>query len=186
MDHKNSGGVLIKVAMVLFAFTIFVTGTVEAKQFKIQNGDFSGSFLTSKFKFEYGEETVSTTATGKANLGGKFTSHTITQFQFASSTEFFVEESRAVISNELGQLYLYFVPGVDTSEGLIDDSGGLPVFQLTVTYHIVGGSGNFMGAEGSLISTSTGVLLASEFVQSDYNQFGGVEGSIEGSFSTPD
>lgn len=184
MMHKRKSSVLAVAVLALFAFTAGVTGTAAAKNFKIKNLKFSGTSMSTSFLFPATNSgrTTSTTVTGEGRRLGDFTAHTISQFFFATNfTTFGATEIKGVISAEKGQLYLDLPAptAVDAGEfSLVDGT-----FSLTVTYDIVGGSGKFAGATGSLTSTSTGKLLTDPF--EGEHQFGGVKGTLKGYFSTP-
>lgn len=200
-----------------FAATLGLGMGAQAEEFKIQKGDFSGSFITSYLTYRPGERTVTTTAAGYAvgNKFGKFQSHTITEFNtspdicepptedpFRWERRFYVVKSNVVLTFEKGQLYLkaqpatrnpdedgcvflnfYVDPVVAGEPQLAEIPGG---FELTVEYKVVGGSGEFAGAQGDFKSITKGTALEYNDNSSDGgdNWFGGVAGTIEGSFCT--
>ncbi|WP_078084743.1 hypothetical protein [Microbulbifer mangrovi] len=196
---------------VALAASFLFAGTTKAEVFDIQDGEFAGSFITSFFKFQPTDKTLSTTATGEVKKRfGEFQSHTVTDFNLGGEgcsdfnedplTEllaFYVKKSNVVLTFKKGQLFLKAVPGDQfTSAGMgcftfnidpeIGDLAEIPgSFQLTVEYKVVGGTGEYTGAKGELTSTSSGTVLEynSSTGEGD-NWFGGVTGTLEGSFCT--
>lgn len=172
----------------------FSTGAAAA-DYEFSKGAYAGSFLTSRFTFT-GERTLSTTVRGTVGGLGDFDSHTVTDFDYQGGCQasngspglaFHVENSRAVLSFKKGQLYLIAVDANATpSSGCVfEGDDGLYHYELEATYFVYGGSGDYVGAVGTLVSTSEGVLLEENRADGRENQFGGTTGMFEGSFSTP-
>lgn len=196
------------------ASSMLFAGAAKAEVFDVQEGEFAGSFITSFFKYRVDEKTLSTTATGKIKKRlGDFQSHTVADLNIggngcaAASEEpldptvwlipFYVDKSHVVLTFKNGQVFLKAEPideGTPAGSGcasltfdpeteqLVEVPGG---FDLTVHYKVVGGTGDYLGAQGNVVSTSTGTAL--EFNStSTYgdNWFGGVTGTLEGSFCT--
>lgn len=205
---------------VTLAASLGFAGVTKAEVYEIGPEDFSGSFITSFFKYEIDEKTISTTTTGEIKKKGlgKFLSHTATDFNAVSGScetnmaapeadsadqvvvesPFFVVKSNVVLTFEKGQVFLQAVPvndmpagsgcfylTVDTGTGeLVEELPGS--FDLVVEYKVIGGTGDFAGASGVLTSTSIGTALEYNRLSdgSGDNWFGGVTGTLEGSFCT--
>ncbi|QKX16243.1 hypothetical protein [Microbulbifer sp. YPW1] len=187
-------------------------GVTQAEVYEIEAEDFAGSFITSFLKYRVNEKTISTTSTGEIKKKGlgKFQSHTATEFNLGGGScdtgntdpyvfdqLFFVVRSNVVLTFESGQVFLKAVPlEEDAPAGggcfyLIADPETQTLaevpgrFDLVVKYKVVGGTGEFARATGELEATSRGTVLEYNNLGADgYNFFGGVSGTLEGSFCT--
>lgn len=199
---------------VALAASFLVAGGAKAEVFDIEQEDFAGSFITSFLKYRVNEKTISTTSTGEIKKKGlgKFQSHTATEFNLGGGScdtgntdpyvfdqLFFVVRSNVVLTFESGQVFLKAVPleedapagggcfylFADPEEETLTLAEVPGRFDLVVKYKVVGGTGEFAGATGELEATSRGTVLEYNNLGADgYNFFGGVSGTLEGSFCT--
>lgn len=199
---------------VTLAASLGFAGTTQAEVYDIDEEDFAGSFITSYLKYRPDEKTISTTATGEIKKKGlgKFQSHTATEFNLGGGScdtgntdpyvfdqLFFVVRSNVVLTFESGQVFLKAVPleedapagggcfylFADPEEETLTLAEVPGRFDLVVKYKVVGGTGKFAGATGELEATSRGTVLEwNDLGEDGYNFFGGVSGTLEGSFCT--
>ena len=195
MKTRLGKNIHIASGVLLLAAGLSLSTGAAAAEYAFSKGAYSGSFLTSRFTIT-GERTLSTTVRGSVGGLGDFDSHTVTDFDYQGGCQasngspglaFHVENSRAVLSFKKGQLYLFALgPNETPPNGCVfQGADGLYRYELKATYWVYGGSGDYVGAVGTLVSTSEGVLLEENRVDGRENQFGGTTGTFEGSFSTP-
>ncbi|WOX04421.1 hypothetical protein [Microbulbifer pacificus] len=174
-------------------------------------GSFITSYLT--FAADNRTISTTATGTAGGGGLGEFQSHTVSDFNLLGGPcdseaeenplrpelHFSVVQSQVVLTFKNGQVFLkappasaedvplgcvFFniSPDSDADNIILQDiAGGL---ELTVTYQIIGGTGEYAGAKGELTSTTTGTVLEFNSVSDGDSWFGGVTGTLKGSFCT--
>jgi len=199
MQLKLVPPIRLTCATVVVISTLFASTTAIAKEYKIKQGHSSGSSVTTQFNFQgdtdeggvSGADSRTTLSTfqGKDSLGdvhGQIVADYDTVGACPGGAEFKVFLSKGVLNYKKGQLFL-------EATGASVPNNGCLVFDkwpdyapasvsLMINYDIVGGSGDYEGANGELLINSSGVLLHNHLHPGDDDQFGSFESDYEGWF----
>ncbi|WP_295798940.1 hypothetical protein [uncultured Microbulbifer sp.] len=195
------------VMAIALAAVVGFASSADAKDYVIDKGEFGGSFITSNFKYNQENRTVSTIATGDAGGGGlgQFQSHTVsdlgnTGVACESTTtdniggNFVVERTDVVMTFKKGQIFLKAAS--DQQDQILgclfstsnntgpDATGVIAGFDLEVDYHVVGGTGEYAGATGIITIVTTGSMIQFNSLTEGDSMFGGVTGTLKGNFCT--
>jgi len=159
-----------------------IAGSPKTVQIK---GSSSGSFIRAWFRFESPGYALTSMFTGNNNLGGPFNGQNVTQYHFtnfrlgscmyADGVQGYAFElvpvtgdiaiANGVLNYNQGQLFLRST----SSEGCMALAG---LYWVNVDYDIVGGTGKFAAAAGTLHSTIQGAVLAAPSGDGSLGQFG--------------
>jgi hypothetical protein len=136
-------------------------GTVTVK------GSDAGTFVTANFTYDGVAPAISITYAGSDNLGGPFTSQDIGEYVGTGSsctapdgsagTVFVLVQATEVDTYNQGQLYS---TGTGAAAGSGCTSNTTGSFGLSETHSVIGGTGKFADASGSIAGTTTGKDLA--------------------------
>jgi len=162
-------------------------------------GSSSGSFVTTDFTFNNSASALSSVFTGNNNLGGPFNGQNVTQYRFLGSLvtpncEYAgipgfkfdlvqvdavpiagqIAYANGVLNYNQGQLFLL----ATSANGCMALTG---LYTVSVDYDIVGGTGKFAGANGTLHSTIQGAVLAAPKPNGSWGQFGAFQEQHTGS-----
>jgi hypothetical protein len=138
-----------------FAETVTVKGSAQ------------GTALTANFSFDGVTPASSIISTGKDNIGGTFNAQDVSEYAFSATsctapdgtagTAFVLVEGKEVRTYKKGQLYTSGTAAADNSGCQSNTTGS---FGLTETHSVIGGTGEFANASGSITQTVTGTGLA--------------------------
>ena len=138
-----------------FAETVTVKGSAQ------------GTALTANFSFDGVAPASSIISTGKDNIGGTFNAQDVGEYAFTATsctapdgtagTAFVLVQGKEVRTYKKGQLYTSGTAAADNSGCQSNTTGS---FGLTETHSVIGGTGKFANASGSITQTVTGTGLA--------------------------
>jgi hypothetical protein len=159
---------VLALAMVVSLTVLISAGSAEAKTVKVK-GSGQGTALTSAFSFDGASPALTIVSTGKDNIGGAFNAQDIHEYSFTTDsctapdgtagTVPLSVQAAEVINYKSDQLYL---SGTAASAGTGCVSSSTGSFGLTgATQTVIGGTGKFANASGTIIYTVVGTGLAS-------------------------
>ena len=134
------------------------------------NGSGQGTDLTSAFSFDGVAPALSIVSSGKDNIGGTFKIQDVGEYSFTATsctapngtagTAFFLVQAAEVINYRHDQLYLRGTSATGNSGCASSTTPGTGSFGLTETETVIGGTGKFANASGSITFTVVGNGLA--------------------------
>jgi hypothetical protein len=165
MSIKNICSKLVIVAGVL-AGVILSNQSVFAGTVKVKGSE-QGTALTANFSFDGVAPASSITFTGTDNLGGPFNGQDVGEYAATATsctapdgsagTAFVLVQAKEVVNYKAGQLYS---SGAGAADGLGCASNTTGSFGLTETHSVIGGTGKFEDASGSITGKVIGQTLA--------------------------
>jgi hypothetical protein len=191
MSMKNICSKLVIGAGVIAVLMISSNPSAFAKTVKVK-GSAQGTDLTSAFSFDGVTPALSIISTGKDNIGGTFNAQDVGEYSFTAGsctapdgtagTTFFLVQSAAVYNYEDGQIYASGTAGAGNSGCTSSTTPGTGSFGLTETVSVIGGTGKFANASGSITFTVVGDGLAAPGIPpGKLGSFGGFQYTTRGS-----
>jgi len=166
MSIKNTCSKLVIVAGVIAILIISSNPSAFAKTVKVK-GSGQGTGLTSAFSFDGVAPASSIIPTGKDNIGGTSNNQDVGEYSVTASsctapdgtagTAFVLVEARLVHNYNKDQLYSSGTAAAGNSGCGSNTTGS---FGLTETQSVIGGTGKFANASGSISFQVTGTTLA--------------------------
>ena len=181
MSMKNICSKLVIGAGVIAILIISSNPSAFAKTVTVK-GSGQGTALTSAFSFDGVAPALSIISTGKDNIGGTFNAQDVGEYSFTATsctapdgsagTKFVLVQAAAVTNYKSGQIYLSGTAAAGNSGCGSNTTGS---FGLTETSSVIGGTGKFANASGSITVTVTGTTLAAPGIPpgklGDFNTF---------------
>jgi hypothetical protein len=157
---------VLALAMVV-SLIMVSAGGAEAKTKKKVKGSSQGTGVTSAFSFDGAAPAFSIISTGRDNLGGKFNGQDVGEYLVTTTpctapdgsagTEFDLVQAAEVVNYEDGQLYSI---GAGTGDGTGCASSTTGSYGLTESHTVIGGTGKFANAAGTIVGVVVGNTLA--------------------------
>jgi hypothetical protein len=152
-------------------------------------GSAQGTGLTANFSFDGVTPASSIISTGKDNIGGTFNAQDVGEYAGTATsctapdgtagTAFVLVQAKQVRTYKKGQLYTSGTAAADNSGCSSSTTGS---FGLTETHSVIGGTGEFANASGSITVTVTGTGLAAPGTPpGKLGMFSGFQYSMSGS-----
>jgi hypothetical protein len=169
MSIKNICSELVIGARVIAVLIISSNPRAFAKTVTVK-GSGQGTDLTSAFSFDGVAPALSIVSTGKDNIGGTFNIQDVGEYSFTADSctapdgtagaASFLVQSAAVNNYKDGQIYTSGTAGAGNSGCTSSTTPGTGSFGLSETQLVIGGSGKFAKASGSITFTVVGTGLA--------------------------
>jgi hypothetical protein len=166
MSINNIYSQLVIVAGVIAMLIISSNLSAFAKTVKV-NGSGQGTDLTTAFNFHEGAPANSVVSTGKDNIGGTFNEQAVEEYSSTADsctapdgtagTASFLVQAAAVTNYKGGQIYTSGTAATGNNACVSSTTGS---FGVTATQTVIGGSGKFANASGSITYTVVGTGLA--------------------------
>jgi hypothetical protein len=166
MSIKNICSKLVIVAGVIAALMISSNPSAFAKTVTVK-GSGQGTGLTSAFSFDGVTPASSIISTGKDNIGGTFNTQDVAEYAFTATsctapdgsagTKLVLVQAAVVINYKRDQIYTSGTAAAGNSGCASNTTGS---FGLTETHSVIGGTGKFINASGSITFTVTATILA--------------------------
>jgi hypothetical protein len=172
----------------IIAAMIVLNHSAFAATVKVQ-GSNAGTFVTANFTYDGVAPAISITYTGQDNLGGSFTGQDIGEYSVttrrctapdgSAGTVFVLVRATEVDTYNQGQLYS---AGAGAAAGIGCESNTTGSFGLIETHSVMGGTGKFASASGSIMHKVTGKTLAAPgSPPGKRGEFGAVQATRTGS-----
>jgi hypothetical protein len=166
MLSKNICSKLVIVAGVITALMISSSPSAFAKPVKVK-GSGQGTALTANFSFDGVASALSIISTGEDKIGETFNAQDVGEYSFTATSctapdgttgiETVLVQAVEVRTYNKGQLYTSGTAAANNSGCQSSTTGS---FRLTETHSVIGGTGKFVNASGSITQTVTGTGLA--------------------------
>jgi hypothetical protein len=166
INTKNICSKLVIVAGIIAILIISSNPSAFAKTVNVK-GSGQGTALTANFSFDEVVPALSIISTGKDNIGGTFNAHDVGEYAFTATSctapdgtagvETVLVQAVEVRTYNKGQLY---TSGTAAANNTGCSSSTTGSFRTTETHSVIGGTGKFANASGSITQTVTGTGLA--------------------------
>jgi hypothetical protein len=166
MSRKSISSKLVIVAGNIATLIISSNPSAFAKNVKVK-GSGQGTALTANFSFDEVAPALSIVSTGEDKIGGTFNAQDVGEYSFTATsctapdgtagTETVLVQAVEVRTYNKGQLYTSGTAAANNSGCSSSTTGS---FRLTETHSVIGGTGKFANASGSITQTVTGIGLA--------------------------